>query len=104
MSGVVHAMGGLKNAVVAYLNEKGTDNASAADVNAIKNIYGFDFPLQYANAVSVNVQNDSVTITATVSNIPGVNGTLVLSTTNWQDASAWTWNQSTVPEKFRPKQ
>lgn len=105
ISGVVHAMGGLKNAVVAYLNEKGTDNASAADANEVKNKYGFDFPLQYANSINVNVSNDAVTMTAIIANISGLEGnTLVLSTTNWQDASAWTWNQSNIPEKFRPKQ
>lgn len=106
VSGVVHAMGGLKNAVLAYLNEKGETNASADNMTAIRDKYGFDFPGQYVSAVNVTVANSAVTITATLANISGLeNKTLVLSTTNWQDASVkWSWANSTVPEKFRPKE
>ena len=103
VSGVVHAMGGLKNAVVAYLNEKGTDNANAANIAEVRDKYGFDFPSQYVSDVNVTVESTSVNIVATINNISGLTGnTLSLSTTNWQDPQGWTWGGN-IPEKFRPK-
>lgn len=115
LSGVVHAMGGLKNAIVAYLNEKGPAAAqSVRGANDVKKEFGFDFPTQYIDpqtSPSVNIQASQdgsgfydVTITVTIRNISGLpvnNVTLTGKKVGTPDAE-WTWGPEDMKE-YLPK-
>jgi|YelNatPaOPRAMG01_1025707.scaffolds.fasta_scaffold297197_1 type IV pilus assembly protein PilA len=105
ISGVVHAMGGLKNAVVAALTEKGSFNENVTGFSAVKNNFGFDFPQQYASNVWVNFSSSAINIVATVNNVGSdVNGKNIwLTTTNWESQS-WTWGSDNELAAYRPKQ
>src|SRR5512135_657133 len=49
IAGIVHSMGAIKNAVVAYYTEAGTVGAGAADEDAIKATFNVEVYPQYAN-------------------------------------------------------
>lgn len=113
LSGVVHAMGGLKNAIVAYLNEKGSvPEQPVAGADNVKKEFGFDFPTQYIDpqsSPSVNIQarqdgSYDVTITVTIRNISGLpadNVTLTGTKVGAPDAQ-WTWGPEAMKE-YLPK-
>lgn len=105
VSGVVHAMGGLKNAVVAALTENSSLSGNFTGFNDIKNNFGFDFPQQYASSVEVRISGGGVNIVATVNNVASdVNGkTIWLSTSSWE-SQQWTWGSDNELKAYRPKQ
>ena len=100
VSGVVSAMGAVKNAVAAYYTESGSGVAQATDLTAVGSIYGVSPPTQYITAMTVSATG---TITTTLGNIGSdVNGTtLIMSTTDYK---TWIWDPtSTLPMTYRPK-
>jgi type IV pilus assembly protein PilA len=97
IAGVIHSMGGIKNAVAAYATEAG-NTVDAADVAAIKASYGIDVPTQYA---TVGYAAGTRTITSTISNITGLNGQ-TLTLTGDADFKNWIWG-GTLEPSYIPK-
>ena len=101
LAGVVHSVGAIKTAVSAYFVENGATPA-AADVIAIKSLFGIDIATQYAT-YAVSAGAGCGTITATVLNninadVNGQNLTLTPDAT----CKTWTWGGS-VPPAYMPK-
>ena len=97
ISGVVNAMGAVKNAIAAYYTEAGAGRA-AADIAAVNSTYGISVPQQYISAMAVDANGN---ISTTLTNIGAdVNGTLLnLNTT---DLKQWTWGGN-LPTAYMPK-
>lgn len=102
VAGIVHSMGAIKNAIVAYYTETGGQPGSAdcfagalADVGAIKDATGIDVSVQYATFA---VTAPGV-ITATPTAVD-IGGNLTLTPSN--QFKDWTWGGSCQPE-FKPK-
>ena len=105
VSGVVSAMGAVKNAIAAYYTESGAAGPDAATIAAVASTYGVDPPIQYIAAntgMTVASAGGTTTITSTLANIgSGVDTmTLTLFTT---DFKGWTWG-GTLDMQYRPKQ
>jgi type IV pilus assembly protein PilA len=87
VAGVVHSMGAIKNAIVAYYVEAGGPPA-AADVAAIKTTFGIDVATQYATYAT----NNAGAITATIQNVNSdVNGGTLTLTPDWA-TKLWSWS------------
>ena len=100
VSGVVNAMGAVKNAILAYYTESGNLGATgvvASNAALVGSTFGVTIPTQYtadanvgttwsANAIGVNIM-------VTLANIgSGADGGIVnLATTNIADGSKWTF-------------
>lgn len=105
-AGIVHAMGAIKNAILAYYTESGGLPAGGdATAQAIADRYGIDVAKKYAEyAVDANG-----IITATIGKGAGAtddlstdtNGTDLVLTPNW-GTKVWTWS-GTIPTKYLPK-
>lgn len=97
VSGVVSAMGAVKNSIAAYYTEAGAVVA-AGTLALVASTYGVDPPVQYINAMAIDVGGN---ITTTLTNIGSdVNGvTLNLNTTDFKQ---WNWGGS-LPDAYRPK-
>jgi type IV pilus assembly protein PilA len=99
VSGVVHAMGGIKNAVIAYYSES-MGIIVAADVPTIKNVYGLDVSPQYADYRVDTTGPTQATVTATLNAASGNDTkTLTLTTT---DMKSWSWG-GTIDTQYVPK-
>jgi type IV pilus assembly protein PilA len=97
VSGVVSAMGAIKNAIAAYYTEAGAAKA-AADLAAVGATYGVAPPTQYINAMVVDANgNISTTITNIGSDVNAT--TLNLNTTDFKQ---WNWGGS-LPDAYKPK-
>jgi type IV pilus assembly protein PilA len=113
MSGVIHSMGGLKNAITAYLTEKQvSNNLTVNGFNDVKTEFGVDFPQQYVNDVNVTITpiegGYNVSIAATVNNISGITGNVVyLNGVNvGGTGTTWSWNATNynTMKEYLPKQ
>lgn len=102
LAGVVHAMGAVKNAIVAYYTESSDGNVPAAgDTDAIQANYGVKPTTPYTSAFTVaSTGAAQATITATP-NIGGITGDLILTTA---DMGTWSWSTSTVAAEYLPKE
>ena len=104
VSGIVSAMGAIKNAIAAYYTESGAAGPDATTIALVASTYGVDPPTQYIAAgtgMTVASAGGTTTITATPANIgSGVDGTsLTLATSNFKE---WTWG-GTLDTQYRPK-
>ena len=89
LAGVVHAMGAVKNAIVAYYTESSDGTVpDAANAATIQGTYGVKPTTTYAT-FAVTGGTSAATITATPA-ISGITGDLVLSTT---DMGTWSVGQ-----------
>ena len=101
VSGVVNAMGAVKNAILAYYTESGNlgaDGVVAANINAINSTYGVTIPSQYAADANVGTTNAAgniaVNIKVTLASIgSGADGGIaVLTTENIANGSKWSFS------------
>jgi len=102
---VIHAMGSVKTAVMAYYTESGVGDGMVADgIAEVNTLYGVDIPGKYlaAGADAIAVNNAGV-ITATFNTVIGgnVSGTNV-TLTPAADFKNWTWGGS-LPNAYMPK-
>jgi type IV pilus assembly protein PilA len=103
VSGVVHALGGVKTASAAYYTEKGGVDTLSVTMTQIPGNLGVTLPTQYINAASVigNAAND-VIITATMTNIGSdINNTTLILTSSG-NLQTWSWS-GTAPATYIPK-
>lgn len=98
VAGVVHSMGAIKNAVVAYYVEAGSAPA-AADAATIKSTFGVDVATQYATFGVASGGAITATIGSNV-NSDVTNKTIVL-TPDWS-TKQWTWSGS-IDIAYLPK-
>ena len=109
VSGIVNAMGAMKNAVAAYYTESGGLPAATVGEAAITGLFGVAPPTQYATAgtwrVDWNAATFDVAITAAVdsSKVSGVTGNLVLTGHFANNPATWDWIASSVPQAYVPK-
>jgi len=104
---IIHSMGAVKTAVMAYYTESSTAPV-AADADTIRTLLGVDVPIKYLTSMVVtrgSYQGPS-TITATLNSVIGgdtVNTTAILNSS--ADYKTWTWDQtnSTLPSAYLPK-
>ena len=97
VSGVVSAMGAIKNSIAAYYTEAGAVVA-AANMTAVGDTYGVAPPVQYISAMTVDANGN---ISTTLTNIGSdVNGTLL--NMNTTDFKQWIWG-GTLPTAYMPK-
>ena len=95
----IHALGAIKNSVAVYYSEAGATQ-DAADVDAIKTIYGVDIP---TNRATYRYDSTARAITATFTNVgAGVDTTTLTLTNGANDYKTWTWG-GTVPASYQPK-
>ncbi len=102
VAGVVHSMGAIKTAVAAYYTETGAPPAVAlANVDDIKTVLGIDVGTQYA---TFDVGAGTGVITATISNIPNVNGGWLKLTPDFA-TKLWSWTSdgALVTQAYLPK-
>ncbi len=103
VSGVVNAMGAVKNAILAYYTESGNlgaDGIVATGIAAINSNYGVTIPAQYVDTATatvgtVNTAGEvAVNIKATLANIgSGADGGIVtLQTVNIANGSKWSFS------------
>jgi len=106
VSGVVNAMGAVKNAVTAYYTEKGNlSGLNLASSSDVQSNLGITVPSQYVSAISVtNNGTDGVTINVTLANVgSGVDGkTLILNGTSLSSSPAWSWGGN-IDDAYKPK-
>lgn len=106
VSGVVNAMGAVKNAITAYYTEKGNlSGLELTDSNAVQSNLGITVPSQYMSAVNVvNNGTDGVIITVTLANVgSGVDTkTLTLTGSNLSGSPTWSWG-GTIDDAYKPK-
>lgn len=106
VSGVVSAMGAVKNAIAAYYTEAGAAVAASGlgmGAGTVGGVYGVDPPDQYISNMVI-ATGASTTITTTLGGTKGigadVNGqTLILTTTDFKQ---WDWSGS-LPDAYKPK-
>ncbi|MCS7281571.1 MAG: pilin [Desulfobacterota bacterium] len=107
ISGVINAMGAVKNAVVAYHTEKGTVEGLNLDTEAkVKESLGISFPMQYAKAITVVGQGpDKVVITVTLDKVASdVNDKkITLTGENLGGSAKWTWGGDDEVKEYLPK-
>ncbi len=104
VSGVVNAMGAIKNSVLAYYTEKGNVNGLDIGTAAIGTTLGVNVPTQYISSANVNnTASNEVSINVILTNIgSGVDGcTLTLTSAN--NMQTWTWGGN-IDSAYRPKQ
>ena len=100
VSGVVSAMGAVKNAIAAYYTEAGAvKNTTAAlgSTGDVGSIYGVAPPTQYLSNMSVVSGNISTTLTSI-----GIDVNATTLTLNTTDFKQWTWG-GTLPDVYKPK-
>jgi type IV pilus assembly protein PilA len=106
---IIHSMGAIKTATMAYYTEKSVGPANGGSFAEIRDNLGVDIPTKYLTSMAVTaVDNGTIgsTITATLNNIIGgdtVNAVAILES----DATykQWTWRQGTppLPTQYMPK-
>lgn len=102
---VIHSMGAVKTAVMAYYTEQSLSPTAASAVQIFQRL-GVDVPTKYVTVMDVNTTVPNA-IYAQFNNIIGgdVNGTNVTLTpdlTAGNEYKLWTWGGS-LPESYRPK-
>ncbi len=100
VAGVIHTMGAIKNAAVAYYSESQAI-PNAADAAAVNTSYGISVDTKYATYM-VNNTGGGGQVTATLANIGSSENTkkLYLNTT---DFKAWGWAADAGLESYVPK-
>jgi|WetSurMetagenome_2_1015567.scaffolds.fasta_scaffold41950_2 type IV pilus assembly protein PilA len=103
---IVHSMGAVKTAVMAYYTEKSAGPQNGTSAAEIRDNLGVDIPTKYLTSMAVaRVDNGTIgsTITATLNNTIGGdtnNTTAILSSSaTYKD---WTWS-GTLPAQYMPK-
>lgn len=108
VSGVVNAMGAVKNAIIAYYTETGNLNNLNFNRTQIKENLGIDVPMQYISNISVNnIGAYGVEINVVLTNIyTDIDGKNIrLSTQNIKSDKEWTWSGNIAPSYLpSPKQ
>jgi type IV pilus assembly protein PilA len=109
MTGIVNAMGAIKNSIVAYYTESGGIPVGPTTTSAgIGALFGVTPPTQYATdagwSIAWNAGTSHATITAVVDNtkVSGVTGNLVLTGDFSTTPATWAWTGS-VPAAYIPK-
>jgi len=98
---VIHSMGAVKTAVMAYYTESGVGAGMAQSGQAdIKRVYGVDVPMKYLTNIAVDAAG---VITASIGPVIGgdTNNTNVILTPD-AEFKNWTWSGS-LPDGYRPK-
>jgi len=103
---IVHSMGAVKTAVMAYYTEKSAGPANGGSAAAIRDNLGVDIPTKYLTSMVVApVDAGAVgsTITATLAAVIGgdTNGTTAILTSD-NTYKNWTWSGS-LPPQYMPK-
>jgi type IV pilus assembly protein PilA len=103
---IVHSMGAVKTAVMAYYTEKSAGPANATTAAQIRDNLGVDIPTKYLTAMVVTPVDAGVvgsTITATLGNIIGgdTNGTTAILESH-NTYKNWLW-RGTLPAQYMPK-
>ena len=94
VSGVVNAMGAVKNATAAYYTDRGNITGVALAIADIGTTLGINVPVQYVASANVNATSaDAVVINFVVANIgTGVDGKYItLTSANIAAGGAWVW-------------
>ena len=106
VSGVVNAMGAVKNAITAYYTEKGNlSGLTLATSTEVQSNLGITVPSQYISGITVNNNGtDNVVINVTLTNIgSGVDGNnLTLTGNNLSGSPTWTWGGN-ISDAYKPK-
>jgi len=98
---VIHSMGAVKTAVMAYYTESGIGAGMAqSGADAVKALYGIDVPMKYLTNIAVDANG---VITASLGTAIGgdTNNTNVILTPS-SDFKTWTWSGS-LPQGDMPK-
>jgi type IV pilus assembly protein PilA len=103
---VVHSMGAVKTAVMAYYTEKSAGPANGTSAAEIRDNLGVDIPVKYLTSMAVTALDngtDGSRITATLNNIIGgdTNNTTAELTSD-ATYKNWTWGGS-LPTQYMPK-
>ena len=103
---IVHSMGAVKTAVMAYYTEKSAGPANGGSAALIRDNLGVDIPTKYLTTMVVTpIDAGAVgsSITATLGNIIGgdTNGTTAILTSD-NTYKNWTWSGS-LPAQYMPK-
>ena len=106
---IVHSMGAVKTAVMAYYTEKSAGPANGTTAAEIRDNLGVDIPTKYLAAgtgmavAAVDSGAVGSTITATLGNVIGgdTNGTTAILTSD-NTYKNWTWS-GTLPAQYMPK-
>jgi type IV pilus assembly protein PilA len=103
---IVHSMGAVKTAVMAYYTEKSAGPANATTAAQFRDNLGVDIPTKYLTAMVVTPVDAGVvgsTITATLGNIIGgdTNGTTAILESD-NTYKNWLW-RGTLPAQYMPK-
>ena len=103
---VIHAMGAVKTAVMAYYTETGTapDASKAGSADLIRSELGVDIPIKYLS--SMTATNGTITATLLAAGQPNaiggdVDGKDVIMTPD-PSYKNWTWS-GTLSSSYRPK-
>jgi len=103
---IVHSMGAVKTAVMAYYTEKSAGPANALSAANIRDNLGVDIPVKYLTSMAVSATDSGAigsTITATLNNVIG-GDTSGTTATLQSDITYknWTWGGS-LPTQYMPK-
>jgi len=103
---IVHSMGAVKTAVMAYYTEKSAGPSNGTSAAEIRDNLGVDIPVKYLTSMAVAAVDSGAvgsTITATLNNIIGgdTNGTTAILTSD-NTYKNWTWSGS-LPAQYMPK-
>lgn len=104
---IIHSMGAVKTAVMAYYTESSTAPEASTATDTIRTLLGVDVPVKYLTSMVVSrasAQGPS-TITANLNSVIGgdTNNTTVILNSS-ADYKTWTWDTaSTLPQAYLPK-
>jgi type IV pilus assembly protein PilA len=98
---IIHSMGAVKTAVMAYYTESGVGAGMAQSGEAaIKALYGIDIPMKYLTNIQVSAAGVITANTGTIIGGDTDNKTVILTPTG--DFKNWTWS-GTMPQGYMPK-
>jgi type IV pilus assembly protein PilA len=99
---VVHAMGAVKTAVMAYYTEAGTPPAAATTLTEISTNLGITVPARYLTSMAVDGTTGAITSTFNTVIGGDVTGDLVLTPN--ANYNTWTWTGANgMPAAYIPK-
>lgn len=103
---IVHSMGAVKTAVMAYYTEKSAGPLNGGSATAIRDNLGVDIPVKYLTSMvvtAVDAGGVGSRITATLNNVIGgdTNGTQAILSSD-DTYKNWTWTGS-LPAQYMPK-
>ncbi len=97
---VIHSMGSVKTAVMAYYTESGVGTGmTAASADAVRTVYGVDVPTRYLTSLGVDAAG---VVTATINSAIGGDATGTVILTPDADFKRWVWS-GTLPAAYMPK-